>query len=359
MRTATIGNRAAVLHRPGTIRLEDIPVPTPGEREVLVEIRSVGVCGSDVHYYQEGRIGNFVVSAPLVLGHEAAGVVAGAGPHANRLAAGTLVAIEPGVPCRACPQCRTGRYNLCPDVRFLATPPVHGAFARYLAVPEDFCYPVPPSLPDDAAALIEPLSVGVWACWKAGVGLGDQVLVTGAGPIGLLTALTAIAAGAVPTVCDINPDRLARAARLGITRTADLRDRQPPELGTFDALIECSGAAGVAAAGLAALRPAATAVLVGMSAEDELRLPLSLLQTRELTVTGSFRYANTYPAAIALAASGAVPLGRLVDAVFPLDRVEEALRATHDDPSLIKVVVHPNEDGGPPGTTVSPPAPTS
>jgi L-iditol 2-dehydrogenase len=345
MGSVITGNRAAILHRPGTIRLEDIPVPAPGEHEVLVEVRSVGVCGSDVHYYEEGRIGDFVVSAPLVLGHEAAGVVVATGPRVSQLATGTLVAIEPGVPCRACPSCRTGHYNLCPDVRFLATPPIHGAFARYIAVPEDFCYPVPPSLSADAAALIEPLSVGIWACSRAGVGIGDRVLVTGAGPIGMLTALTAMSAGAVPTLCDINPDRLARAARLGIGETADLRGRQPVDLGTFDAFIECSGAAGVAAAGLAALRPAATAVLVGMSAADELRLPLALLQTRELTVTGSFRYANTYPAAIALAASGAVPLDRLVDAVFPLDGVEEALRATHDNPSLIKVVVHPSEDG--------------
>lgn len=336
-------NQAAVLFEPGVIRLEDVAVPMPGEREVLVEVRSVGVCGSDVHYHDEGRIGDFVVSAPLVLGHEAAGVVVGHGPNAGKLALGTLVAVEPGVPCRSCPQCRLGRYNLCPDVRFLATPPVDGAFTRYLAVPEDFCYPVPPTLPADAAALVEPLSVGVWACRKAAVGLGDQVLVTGAGPIGLLTAFAAMAVGAEPTICDINPQRLARAAQLGIARTADLRDRAPADLGAFDALVECSGAPGVAASGLAALRPAGRAILVGMSSRDDLVLPLSLVQTRELTVTGSFRYANTYPAAVALAVSGAVPLTEIVDAAFPLDQVPAALQAAHD-PSFIKVIVHPNEE---------------
>ena len=342
--TATRANRAAVLEQARTIRLEDAPVPRPGEREVLVEVRSVGVCGSDVHYYEEGRIGDFVVRAPLVLGHEASGVVVEQGPHADRLQPGTLVAIEPGVPCRSCPQCRGGRYNLCPDVRFLATPPVHGAFARYLTAPEDFCYPVPQSLPADAAALVEPLSVGIWACRKAGAGLGDRVLVTGAGPIGLLAALAARAAGAVPTVCDINQDRLARAAQLGIQQTADLRRSTPRELGPYDAFIECTGAEGVAGEGLRALQPGGRAVLVGMSAHDELRLPLSVLQTRELVITGSFRYANTYPAAITLAASGAVPLGDLIDAIFPLDRVEEALQATRQNPSLIKVVVHPSEE---------------
>ena len=334
-------NHAAVLVKPREVRLEEAPVPRPGEREVLVEVRSVGVCGSDVHYYEEGRIGDFVVRAPLVLGHEASGIVVECGPGA-RLQPGTLVAIEPGVPCRACPQCRTGHYNLCPDVRFLATPPVDGAFTRYLAVPEDFCFPVPGSLSADAAALIEPLSVGVWACRRAGVTLGDRVLVTGAGPIGLLCALVARSAGAEPAICDINPDRLARARRLGLGAAIDLRDTALDELGPYDAFIECTGAQGVAAAGLAALRPAGFAILVGMSASDELTLPLSLLQTRELMITGSFRYANTYPAAISLAASGAINLDELVDAVFTLDRAEEALKATRGNPALIKVVVHPS-----------------
>jgi L-iditol 2-dehydrogenase len=336
-------NLAAVLHPPGTIRLEEFPAPAPGAGEVVVEVRSVGVCGSDVHYYEEGRIGGFVVRAPLVLGHEASGVVVGHGPGTGRLPLGALVAVEPGVPCRHCAQCRAGRYNLCPSIRFLATPPVHGAFVRYLAVPEDFCYPVPGSLSADAAALIEPLSVGVWACRKAAVSLGDLVLVTGAGPIGLLAALAARGAGAVPTVCDISQDRLARAAQLGLAQTADLRSVDLGEMGPFDAFIECTGAPDVPGDGLRALKPAGRAVLVGTSAADDLRLPLSVLQTRELTITGSFRYANIYPAAIELATSGAIPLADLVDATFPLDRTEDALQAARRDPSLIKAVVHPSE----------------
>jgi L-iditol 2-dehydrogenase len=337
-------NRAAVLYQPRSIRLEELPVPVPGEHEVLVEIRSVGVCGSDVHHYEEGRIGALVVSAPLVLGQEASGKVVGHGPLAGGLPAGTLVGIEPGVPCRRCPQCRTGRYNLCPGIQFLATPPVNGAFARYLAVPEDFCYPVPPSLTADAIVLLEPLSVGIWVCRRASVSLGDRVLITGAGPIGLLAPLAARAAGAVPTVRDINPARLARAALLGLPDTADLHRVSLAGLGPFDAFIECSGAADVPGEGLQALKPAGRAVLVGMSAADELRLPLSLLQTRELVVTGSFRYANTYPASLEMAAPGAIPFSGLIDAVFPLEGVEEALRATRRASSLIKVVVHPTEE---------------
>jgi L-iditol 2-dehydrogenase len=337
-------NLAAVLDRPGSVRVEERPVPGLGPREVLVEIASVGVCGSDVHYFREGRIGDFVVTAPLVLGHEASGRVVELGPGASGPAPGTLVAIEPGVPCRHCDQCRAGRYNLCPDVRFLATPPVDGAFTRYLAVPEDFCFPVPPAMSADEAALIEPLCVGVWACRKAGVRPGERVLVTGAGPIGLVAALVAGASGAHVTVCDVNPARLQRAADLGVAATADLRRDELSQLGPAGSFIECTGADGLAGRGLAALEPAGTAVLVGMSAQDELRLPLSLLQTRELVVTGTFRYANCYPAAIALAASGAVPLRSLVDAAFGLTEAQEALQATGHDPALVKVVVHPPEE---------------
>jgi L-iditol 2-dehydrogenase len=297
-----------------------------------------------VHYFREGRIGDFVVTAPLVLGHEASGRVVELGPGASGPAPGTLVAIEPGVPCRHCDQCRAGRYNLCSDVRFLATPPVDGAFTRYLAVPEDFCFPVPTTMSADEAALIEPLSVGVWACRKAGVRPGERVLVAGAGPIGLVAALVAGATGALVTVCDVNPARLQRAADLGVATTADLRRDELSQLGPAASFIECTGADGLAGQGLAALAPAGTAVLVGMSAQDELRLPLSLLQTRELVVTGTFRYANCYPAAIALAASGAVRLRSLVDAAFGLAEAQEALQATSHDPALVKVVVHPAEE---------------
>jgi len=335
-------NPAAVLHAPRDVRIEDVAVPELSDRDVLIEIRSVGVCGSDIHYFEEGRIGGFVVDQPLVLGHEASGVVVARGHEARRHEIGTRVAIEPGVPCRVCEQCRAGRYNLCPDVRFLATPPVNGAFTRYLVMPEDFCYQVPGSLSDDAAALIEPLSVAVWACRKAHASLGDDVLVTGAGPIGLLTARVARAAGAEPTVCDISPARLARAKESGAGRVVDLRETGLADLGgRFSAFIECSGAPGVPQAGLGLLRPAGRAVLVGMSADDDLRLPLSLVQTRELTITGTFRYADTYPTAIALAASGTVRLDDLVDATFALEDTAEALQATRRSPGLLKVMVRP------------------
>lgn len=334
-------NTAAVLLRAGEVVLEDRPEPVPAPHEVVVEIRSVGVCGSDVHYYRHGRIGNFVVEAPLVLGHEASGTVVEVGERVTRLRVGQRVAVEPGVPDGTCAECLAGRYNLCPDVRFLATPPVDGAFVRRLAVTEAFAHPVPDRLSDDAAALIEPLAVAVVACRKAGVGVGSTVLVTGAGPIGVLTAQVARCAGAAHVVLtDVSAQRRARAKPLV---DADILepDEVPDDL-RADAFVECSGAPAAATAGLGALRPAGRAVLVGMGAET-IPLPVALVQTRELVVTGSFRYANAHPQAIALAAGGSLDLDQLVDARFGLADTEAALQASQEDPALLKAVVRVQE----------------
>jgi L-iditol 2-dehydrogenase len=341
--TVNGGNRAAVLHGPGDVRLEERAVPEPGPREVLVEIAAVGVCGSDVHYYEHGRIGSFVVREPMVLGHESSGRVAALGPGASEHAVGDRVTLEPGVPCGACRECRTGRYNLCRDVRFFATPPIDGAFANYVTIHEDFAFALPDSVSDDAGALMEPLSVGVWACQKANVSAGDRVLVTGAGPIGLLATQCARAFGATEiTVTDLNARRLSVAERTGATRTINVAEEPLEESGLeVDVLVECSGHPASLKTGINALRPAGTAVLVGMGPEEEGVVPLSVIQTHELWLTGTFRYANTYPTAIALAASGRVDLEAIITGHFALDDAEAALRAGRDDPTAVKVMVMP------------------
>lgn len=341
---------AAVLARPGSIVLEDRPVPRPAAGEVLVEVRAVGVCGSDVHYFKEGRIGPFVVESPLVLGHEAMGVVIACGSSVSTLQPGDRVALEPGVPCGHCPACLGGHYNLCPGVRFLATPPVDGAFCRYVAHDARFAHRVPDSVSDDAAALLEPLSVALWASWKGGIKVGDRVLVTGSGPIGLLATAVARAAGAAEVVVsDIFPERLALAARFGATSTVDagqLSEARPDA----NVLIECSGSPSALDDGLNCVLPAGRAVMVGMSAETQIRVPMSLVQSREITLTGTFRYANTYPAAIALVAAGAIDLDRLVTGHYRLDQVAEALTAGSRDRSAVKPVVVPDgAQGATPG----------
>src|SRR5918997_3488448 len=219
-------NLAAIMYGTHDIRLEDKPVPEPGAKEVLVEIRAVGVCGSDVHYYEEGRIGSFVVREPLILGHESMGTVVAVGEEATKHEVGERVALEPGVPDLTCRECRAGHYNLCPNVRFFATPPINGAFTNYVTINEDFAFTLPDRLSDNAGALMEPLSVGIWACKKANVTAGDHVLVTGSGPIGLLAMQVAFAQGATEvTLTDVADERLRIGDRLSATRTVNRAEK--------------------------------------------------------------------------------------------------------------------------------------
>jgi L-iditol 2-dehydrogenase len=336
----------AVLVAPGTIVLEERPIPVPGLGQVLIEVSAVGVCGSDIHYFSDGRIGDFVVEAPLVLGHEAAGVVRGLGVGVRGLEVGQRVAMEPGIPCKRCRACRTGHYNLCPDVRFFATPPIDGTFARFVVHEEDFCYPLPDNLSDDAGALLEPLSVGVWAAWKARIAVGDRVLITGAGPIGLLAAAVARSTGAREVVVtDVREARLALALQMGATSVVAASGDELLEVADqVDVLLECSGSPDALEAGLRVLGPAARAVVVGMSPDPRVPVALALVQRQEVELTGTFRYANTYPTAMALASSGAIHLDDLVTGHYGLAQVAEALSVGRRDPLAVKPVVLPGRD---------------
>ncbi|GAB3434179.1 NAD(P)-dependent alcohol dehydrogenase [Flindersiella endophytica] len=340
--------RVSVLRGVHDLVLEERPVPDPGPGEVLVRVGSVGTCGSDVHYYEHGRIGDFVVREPLVLGHEAGGTVVALGSGVRSLEPGQRVSLEPGVPCFTCAQCRAGRYNLCPGMRFFATPPIDGAFSEYVVLHESFAHPVPDTLSDDAAGLLEPLSVGVWSSRKASVSPGSRVLITGAGPIGLVALQAARAFGASEIVMsDVRQARLAVATELGATAAVDVSARSLPdslaELGFDpDVLIECSGFAPAIGEAIRQVGRAGRVVLVGMGG-SEIPLPLDHVQSREIVVTGTFRYANTWPTAIALASSGEVELDRLVTHKYGLADVEQALTAAARDEHTIKPVVRPNE----------------
>lgn len=328
--------RVSVLDTDLTLRMEDREVPEPGPGEVQVQVKAVGVCGSDIHYFEHGRIADFVVEAPLVLGHEASGVVTRLGEGVTDLEIGTTVAMEPGVPCGHCRQCRSGRYNLCPEVEFFATPPIDGAFAEYVVLPRDFVHPVPPHVSYDAAALVEPLSVGVWACQKANVSLGTRVLVTGGGPIGAVCALVARARGAqIVGVTDVSPERRLRIEELGFTAV----DPIVADLPEADVLLECSGAAAAIDQGVRALAPAGTAVLIGMAPSDTVAIPVGAIQGKEIWLTGTFRYANTYPTAVDLVSSGAVDLDALVSATYGLEEAEQALTHSSRNPGDMKVIV--------------------
>lgn len=339
--TSSSSMRASVLLTQGQLTVEDRPVPSLAADEVLVKISAVGVCGSDVHYFKEGRIGDFVVSEPLILGHEAAGVIVAVGTDVPESRVGERVSIEPQHPSSSSSETLSGRYNLDPHMKFYATPPVDGAFAEYAKIQSHFAYAVPDGVSDDAAALMEPLSVGIAAARKAGITAGSKVFIAGAGPIGVIAAQVARAFGATEViVSDLDDARLEKAAAFGATRTINPTREDAAALDLeVDSFIDASGAAPAILSGLRTVRAGGTVVLVGMGA-DEIPLPVPVIQNKELVITGVFRYANTWPTAIELVRTGRVDLDSLVTARFGLNQVEEALN-TSTLSSSMKIVVTP------------------
>lgn len=339
--------RAAVLKKVGEVVLEDRPVPRPGPGEVLVRIRAVGVCGSDVHYFVDGRIGHFVVEQPIILGHESAGEVAELGEGVEGLAVGDPVTIEPGWPCGRCTYCRSGKYNLCPDVFFLATPPDDGAFCDYLVVPADFAFKLPQGMSFAQGAMMEPLAVGVHAVRRAGVTAGSSVAVTGAGPIGLLTMQAAGAFGATRLfISDVVEKRLALAEELGAELALNAQEKDvvaevtKAAAGGVDFAFECAGAKTTVNDCIKMLRPGGTLTLVGMTAEETFPVNVHGLLAGELGVKTVFRYANCYPLAIELARTGRVKLEPLITHRFPLQETQAALEFAHEHKAeAVKVMV--------------------
>lgn len=333
--------RAVILHPDLRMTVESRPVPQPERADVLVRIGTVGICGSDVHYAQHGRIGPFTVEKDLVLGHEVGGVIVAVGGEVDPDRIGERVGIEPQSPCRRCEFCRSGTYNLCPEMKFYGHPPIDGALSEYATIGSDFAHLIPDSLTDEDAALLEPLSVAIAAVRKAKVGPGTRVLIAGAGPIGLITAEVAQAFGAVEIIIsDPVAERRALALQHGATRTVDPTvavDHNVDIDGWVDAFIDASGADSAILAGFQWVRRAGHVVLVGMGA-DSIALPVSLVQNRELVVTGLFRYINTWPLAIQLIANRRVDLNGLITSRFLLDEAPQAF-ARAGKPGEIKVVI--------------------
>lgn len=333
--------RASVLTAVGRLEVQERPVPTPAADEVLVRAAAVGVCGSDVHWYREGHIGDLWLDGPLILGHECGGRIAAVGSAVDPDRIGQRVSIEPQRPCRRCAQCSAGRYNLCLRIEFYGTPPIDGAFCDYVTIQHEFAFPVPEVMSDDAAALLEPLSVAIASLRKASVGAGSRLLIAGAGPIGVITAQAARAFGAAEViVTDPVAARRDRALRYGASSVLDPVADDVATLGLdVDAFIDASGAPPAVTSGINAVRPAGAVVLVGMGSAV-MPLPVSTLQNREITVTGIFRYVDTWPTAIHLVTSGLVDLDSLVTGRYDLDHVQEALDADQA-PDSLKSIVEP------------------
>jgi D-xylulose reductase len=320
--------KALVLEEKGKLAVRDIAIEAkPGPDDVIIDVRIVGICGSDVHYYTHGKIGPFVVREPMVLGHEASGVVVAVGAHVTTLAIGDRVCMEPGIPDPRSRASRLGLYNLDPAVRFWATPPIHGCLTPRVVHPAAFTYKLPDSVSLAEGAMVEPFAVGIQSAQRAGIRPGDIGVVTGAGPIGMMTALAALAGGCAKVyVTDMAQPKLDIVGRYPGIETINIKHKSAAEAimeatngWGADVVFECSGAA-PAILGLSALiRPGGAAVLVGMPV-DPVPVDVVGFQAKEIRIETVFRYANVYDRAISLMASGKVDLKPLISATLPFSQ---------------------------------------
>ena len=325
-------NKAIYMSGTNNMVTRDVPVPVPKSNEVLIQIKSVGICGSDLHYYQHGNIGDFVVEGDFILGHECAGIVAEVGEKVKSLKIGDRVALEPGKTCGKCEQCKSGKYNLCPDVIFFATPPYHGVFTNYVAYDEDMCFKLPENMSFDEGALVEPLAVGLHATDQGGVKLGDTVVIFGAGCIGLVTLLAAKAKGASKIiVVDVIEKRLEYAKNLGATTAINAKELDPlkqidrlTDGRGADVVIETAGAKITVQQTASVVKIGGTVVLVGMTIENETSYDFMKLMGKEGTLKTIFRYRNLYPVAINAISSGAIDVKQIVTDEFKFNGTKEA-----------------------------------
>ncbi|MGQ0564327.1 MAG: L-idonate 5-dehydrogenase [Gemmobacter sp.] len=343
--------RAFLLHGPQDLRLTNLPVPEPKPGEALVAVRRAGICGSDMHYYRQFQIGSFIPKRPFVLGHEFAGEIVAVGPGVPAARIGQRVTVDPSIPCATCADCRSGRYNLCRDMRFFGSascdPHINGGFEEFVTAPAANCLPLPDALDWGQAAMIEPLSVAVHAVRRAGTVAGRSVLVTGGGTIGQLTALVARAFGASHLVVS---DIAAGPRAFAVTRGADaVLDAASGDFaaqaealvpGGFDVVIEAAGSAQALDQGLHAARRGGTIVQVG-TLPAAVTLPLNMVMARELALLGSFRFANAFQTSIDLLASGRIDVRPLITAVHPLADLPAAIEAAIHDRRNIKVQIAP------------------
>lgn len=340
--------KVAVMEGIGKMGFEQRPIPVPKDNEVLVKVEYVGICGSDLHYYEQGRIGDYIVKPPFVLGHESGGTVVAVGKDVTHLKAGDRVALEPGKTCGKCEFCKTGRYNLCPDVVFFATPPVDGVFQEYVAHEADLCFKLPDNVSTLEGALIEPLAVGFHAAKQGNAHFGQTAVVTGAGCIGLVSMMALKALGVTEVyVVDIMQKRLDKAMELGASGVVNGKEKDTVrEIMALtggrgcDLVIETSGSEICANQGLEMLAKDGTLVQVGYSASGYMKLNTSMICDKELNIKSVFRYRHIYPLAIKAVSEGLVNLKGIVTDIFDLDDAQNAMDSSiHNKAEIVKAVI--------------------
>ena len=346
--------KTAVMLGIGEMGFEERDIPQVKDDEVLVKLEYVGICGSDLHYYETGAIGNYVVEPPFVLGHEPGGTVVEVGRNVTHLKAGDRVALEPGKTCGHCEFCKTGRYNLCPDVVFFATPPVDGVFQEYVAHEADLCFKLPNNVSTLEGALIEPLAVGFHAAIQGDAHLGQKAVVMGAGCIGLVSMMALKARGVSEVyVVDIMEKRLQKALELGADgvingaeENVEEKIRQITDGRGVDLVIETAGTEITTRQAISIAKKGSNIVLVGYSKSGEMTLPMSLALDKELTFKTVFRYRHIYPMAIEAVSQGKVNLKGIVTDIFDLDDAQKAMDySVNNKADIVKAVIRICKDG--------------
>ncbi|MDR2931580.1 MAG: NAD(P)-dependent alcohol dehydrogenase [Oscillospiraceae bacterium] len=325
--------KQAVMEGIGKLKMIEVDIPKVAADEVLVKVEYVGICGSDLHYFEHGAIGDYIVKPPFVLGHESGGTVVEVGADVKHLKVGDRVAMEPGKTCGHCEFCREGKYNLCPDVIFFATPPVDGTFQEYVAHEAGLCFKLPDNVDTMEGALIEPLAVGFHAAMQGDARIGQSAVVFGAGCIGIVSLLALKAMGVAEVyVVDVLQKRLDKAMELGATGVVNSRETNAVDkihdiFGArgVDLVIETSGAEIAAQQSVDMVKKGGTVVMVGYSNSGMVTMPMSNALNKEITIKTIFRYRHIYPMAIKAVSEGKVNLKGIVSTVFDFDDVQKAM----------------------------------
>ncbi|TGQ74286.1 MAG: NAD(P)-dependent alcohol dehydrogenase [Mesorhizobium sp.] len=340
--------QALVLEKKGELSLREIALPLDvGPDDIRIAIHTVGVCGSDVHYYTHGAIGSYIVRAPMVLGHEAAGTIVEVGANVTSLKVGDRVCMEPGVPNLSSRATKLGIYNVDPDVRFWATPPVHGVLAPFAVHPAAFTYRLPDNVSFAEGAMVEPFAIGMQAATRARIVPGDVAVVVGCGPIGIMIALAALAGGCSKVlISDFSAPKLAIAAQyagivpvnIGEQSLVDAVAAATDNWGA-DIVFEASGSPKAFADLFDVVRPGGAVVLVGLPVEPvSLNVPAAI--SKEVRIETVFRYANIFDRALQLIGSGKVDLKPLITGTYDFaDSIKAFERAAEANPQDVKLQI--------------------
>lgn len=340
--------KASYMTKVRNLEMRELPMPKVKDNEVLVKIKHCGICGSDVHFYEHGRIGDCVVMGDMILGHECAGEIIKVGKSVKELQEGDRVALEPGTACGVCEYCKKGLYNLCPEMVFMATPPIDGAFREYISYPADYCFKLPDNMDTIEGALLEPLNVGFHAAMRSGAKVGQSAVILGAGCIGLCTLMALQAMGIKEVyLFDMIDKRLDMAMELGAagafnSKDVDARKKimELTEGKGVDIVFETAGAIPTTKLTAYLVKAGGVIVMVGQGGNEFVEYDFGRISTREIDLRTIYRYRNLYPTVIEAVSRCNLPLKKIVTNTFMFDDIGEALECSVVHKSdIVKAVI--------------------